>query len=505
MFGKVLIANRGEIAVRIIRASRELGISTVAVYSEADVGSLHTRMADEACPIGPAPSTESYLVIDKLLDAARRSGADAIHPGYGFLAENPDLALACEDAGITFIGPSPKSIALMGSKIEARRAVSGYGVPMIPGTMDPVTSAEALQVAAGIGFPLMLKASAGGGGKGLRFVESADEMEGALRNTRAEALAAFGDDTVYIEKFLDRPRHVEIQILADQHGHAIHLGERECTIQRRHQKIIEETPSPIMDPELRERMGESALKVVRAADYYNAGTVEFLVDQDRNFYFLEMNTRLQVEHPITEAVTGIDVVKQQFYVAAGEELSIRQEDVVMRGAAIECRIYAEDPDNNFFPSPGRISMLRVPGGPGIRDDSGVYPGWTVPLDYDPLLSKLIAWAPTRIEAIRRMERALGEYEIGGIKNNLGLFREILHHPEFVAGNFDTGFIDRWIKERQEAEPGDPVSVTERDHAILVAALFHSRREETAVNGAPGPTASPWKLAGRQQQLRRTMK
>jgi acetyl-CoA carboxylase biotin carboxylase subunit len=503
MFAKVLIANRGEIAVRVIRACKELGIPTVSVYSEADEGSLHTRMADEAFPIGPAPSTESYLVVDKLIDAARRSGADAIHPGYGFLAENSDFALACEDAGITFIGPAPKSIALMGSKIESRRAVSRHGVSMIPGTMDPVTSdEEALQVAGEIGFPVMIKASAGGGGKGLRFVGSAEEMASALRNTRSEALSAFGDDAVFIEKFLDRPRHVEIQILADKHSKAIHLGERECTIQRRHQKVIEESPSPIVDQDLRERMGEAALRVVRAAEYHNAGTVEFLVDQDRNFYFLEMNTRLQVEHPITEAVTGIDLVKQQLYIAAGQELSIKQEDVVMRGAAIECRIYAEDPDNNFFPSPGQISMLRVPSGPGIREDSGVYPGWTVPLDYDPLLSKLIAWAPTRAEAIRRMSRALGEYEIGGIKNTLGFFREVLNHPEFVSGNFDTGFIDRWLHDRQEAGPGASVSVTERDHAILIAALFHSRREEPRVNGDPKRAVSPWKLAGRQQQLRK---
>jgi acetyl-CoA carboxylase biotin carboxylase subunit len=502
MLGKVLIANRGEIAVRIIRACKELRIPTVAVYSEADEGALHTRMADEACAIGPAASSESYLVIDKLIDAARRSGADAIHPGYGFLAENSDFATACEDAQITFIGPASKSIALMGSKVASRRAVASHGVPMIPGTMDPVTDDDALRIGEGIGFPIMLKASAGGGGKGLRFVGTANEMESALRNTRAEALAAFGDDAIYIEKFLDRPRHVEIQILADRDGNAIHLGERECTIQRRHQKVIEESPSPVMDPGLREKMGEAALKVVRAGEYYNAGTVEFLLDQDGNFYFLEMNTRLQVEHAITEAVTGIDLVKQQIYIAAGQNLSIKQEDVSMRGAAIECRVYAEDPDNNFFPSPGRISMLRVPSGPGIRDDSGVYPGWTVPLDYDPLLSKLIAWAPTRHEAIRRMERALGEYEIGGIKNNLAFFREILRHPEFVAGSFDTGFIDRWIRERPDRDRVDSVSVTERDHAILVAALFHSRREKAGKSSPPRQSSSPWKLAGRQEQLRK---
>ncbi len=504
MFGKILIANRGEIAVRVIRACRELGIPTVAVYSDVDAGALHVRMADEAFPIGPAVSTESYLVIEKVLDVARRSGAEAVHPGYGFLAENPDFARACEKDGITFIGPSADSIALMGSKLEARRAVSKHDVPMVPGTMDPVTSEDdALRIAEEVGFPLMLKASAGGGGKGLRFVGSAGEMESALRGTRAEALAAFGDDAVYIEKFLERPRHVEIQVLADHHGNAIHLGERECTIQRRHQKVIEESPSPIMTEELRHRMGEAALRVVEAAGYYNAGTVEFLIDQARNFYFLEMNTRLQVEHPITEAVTGIDLVKQQLYIASGEKLSIRQEDIEFRGAAIECRIYAEDPANNFFPSPGRISMLRVPSGPGVRDDSGVYAGWNVPLEYDPLLSKLVAWAPSRGEAIARMRRALDEYQIGGIKDNTSFFKDVLNHPEFIAGDFDTGFIDRWLDARATGREPEAVSEVEEDFAILVAAVFHSRRQQAARNGSSAPRTSEWKLAGRKDQLRRS--
>ena len=395
MFQKILIANRGEIAVRVIRACREMGIATVAVFSEADRGALHVRMADEAYAIGPAPSRESYLVIEKIIDAAKRSGAEAIHPGYGFLAENASFAKACEDASITFIGPSAASIALMGSKIEARRAAAKYGVESVPGTLDPVQSnEEARRVAESVGYPIMLKASGGGGGKGLRFVSDAAELDGALRDTRAEALAAFGDDAVYIEKFVERPRHIEIQVLADRHGNAIHLGERECTIQRRHQKVIEECPSPIVDSELRARMGETALKVVKAANYYNAGTVEFLLDAQRRFYFLEMNTRLQVEHPVTEMVTGLDLVKLQLIVAAGEELPLRQDDVVMRGAAIECRIYAEDPDNNFFPSPGKIVRLRTPSGPGVRDDSGVYEGWTIPIDYDPLISKLAAWGRT---------------------------------------------------------------------------------------------------------------
>ena len=502
MFRKILIANRGEIAVRVIRACRELRIPTVAVYSEADEGALHARMGDEAFGIGPAPSSESYLAVDKILDVARRSGADAIHPGYGFLAENADFARTVEDAGITFIGPSPEAIALMGSKVASRRAVAGYDVPMVPGTLDPISShAEALEIAEGIGYPVMLKASAGGGGKGLRFVASAEDMESALRTTRTEAKAAFGDDAVYIEKFVERPRHIEIQVLADRHGNAIHLGERECTIQRRHQKVIEECPSPIMDADLRERMGQAALRVVEAASYYNAGTVEFLVDQDRNFYFLEMNTRLQVEHPVTEAVTGVDLVRQQIEVAAGNELTISQDQVTMRGAAIECRIYAEDPDNNFFPSPGRISMLRTPSGPGIRDDSGVYAGWTVPLEYDPLLSKLVAWAPNRADAIARMSRALDEYQIGGIKDNVAFFREILDHPAFVAADFDTGFIDRWLAERKADGPSG-MDDAERDVALLIAAVFHSRQRTPGTNHRSTPQSSAWKLAGRKEQLRK---
>src|SRR5216117_1002986 len=348
MFKKILIANRGEIAVRVIRACREMGIATVAVYSEADRGGLHARMADEAYAIGPAPSRESYLVIGKIIDAAKRANADAIHPGYGFLAENAAFAQACEDAEITFIGPSPASIALMGSKIESRRAVAKYGVESVPGTLDPINSdAEARSIAASVGYPIMIKASGGGGGKGLRLVRDELELESALRNTRSEALAAFGDAAIYIEKFVDRPRHVEIQVVADRQGNAVYVGERECTIQRRHQKVIEECPSPIMDADLRRRMGEAALKVGRAAGYYNAGTVEFLVDPNRDFYFLEMNTRLQVEHPVTEMVTGLDLVQWQIRIAAGEYLGLRQEDVVMRGAAVECRVYAEDPSNNF--------------------------------------------------------------------------------------------------------------------------------------------------------------
>jgi len=498
VFRKILVANRGEIAVRVIRACREMGIQTVAIYSDADRGALHVRMADEAYPIGPSPSRESYLVIEKVIDVAKRAKADALHPGYGFLAENVAFARACENAGITFIGPSPESIALMGSKVESRRAVAKYGVEMVPGTLDPIASdEEARKIASLVGYPIMLKASAGGGGKGLRSVQSEDELESALRNTRSEALSAFGDAAIYIEKFVDRPRHVEIQVMADRQGNAVYVGERECTIQRRHQKVIEECPSPIMDADLRRRLGEAALKVVRAAGYYNAGTVEFLVDPNRGFYFLEMNTRLQVEHPVTEMVTGLDLVQWQIRIAAGEYLGLRQEDVVMRGAAVECRVYAEDPSNNFFPSPGKIATLRTPAGPGIRDDGGVYQGWTVPIDYDPLISKLVAWGATRDEAIGRMKRALGEYHIEGIKTNISFFLEVLDHPDFRKGVFDTSFIDRWLQTRTLQSP---LSDVDQDFAILAASLFHSERS------GPRPEAarreeSLWKLDGRRRGLR----
>jgi acetyl-CoA carboxylase biotin carboxylase subunit len=507
MFQKLLIANRGEIAVRVIRACREMGIATAAVYSEADRGALHARMADEAYAIGPAPSRESYLVIDKIIGAAKTANAQAIHPGYGFLAENAAFAQACEDAGITFIGPSPASIALMGSKIEARRAVAKYGVESVPGTLDPIMSDdEARKIASSVGYPIMLKASGGGGGKGLRFVSAEDELESALRNTRSEAMAAFGDDAIYIEKFVEKPRHIEIQVLADRHGNAVYLGERECTIQRRHQKVIEECPSPIVDPDLRRRMGEAALKVVKAASYHNAGTVEFLVDAHRNFYFLEMNTRLQVEHPVTEMVTGLDLVKLQIRVASGEKLPIMQDVVVMRGSAIECRIYAEDPENNFFPSPGRIVMLRTPSGPGIRDDSGVYEGWTVPIEYDPLISKLAAWAATREEAIERMQRALREYRIEGIKTNIAFFLDVLSDADFRKGDFDTGFIGRFkgcpgsaSATASSPKERSPLQQADLDLAALAAALVHSTRSVSFETTSE--TSSAWKVDGRRRALR----
>jgi acetyl-CoA carboxylase biotin carboxylase subunit len=384
----------------------------------------------------------------------------------------------------------------MGSKIAARRAVAKYGVESVPGTLDPIRSDdEARSIAASVGYPIMLKASGGGGGKGLRFVASERELESALRSTRSEALAAFGDDAIYIEKFVEKPRHIEIQVLADRQGNSIYLGERECTIQRRHQKVIEECPSPVVDADLRTRMGEAALKVVQAASYYNAGTVEFLVDAQRRFYFLEMNTRLQVEHPVTEMVTGLDLVKLQIAIASGERLLLRQDDIVLRGSAIECRIYAEDPDNNFFPSPGKIGRLRTPSGPGIRDDSGVYEGWTVPIDYDPLISKLVTWGSTRAEAISRMQRALREYQIEGIKSNIAFFRRILQHPDFQKGEFDTSFLNRAVGVHRPA-----LQESDQHFAAVAAAIFHSERLPASSNSSK-TAESPWKLDARRRGLR----
>ena len=389
MFNKILVANRGEIAVRVVRACRDLGIASAVVYSDVDRAALHVLMADEAYPIGPAPASESYLNIEKILAAAKRCGADAIHPGYGFLSENAKFAEACAGAGVKFIGPSAASMEMMGSKTRARQEMEKAGIPFVPGTSRALESVQqAQEVAARIGYPVMLKAAAGGGGKGMRLVHAEPEMRPALEAARSEAQRAFGDSEVYLEKAIVNPRHIEMQVLADEHGNAVYLGERECSIQRRHQKVLEEAPSVLVDAGMRQSMGEVAVRVAKAASYSNAGTVEFLVDLERNFYFLEMNTRLQVEHPVTELITGLDLVDLQIRIAAGEKLPFRQEDIVIRGHAIECRIYAEDPENNFFPSPGKIESLQTPAGPGIRLDSGVYAGWTVPVDYDPLLAKL---------------------------------------------------------------------------------------------------------------------
>jgi acetyl-CoA carboxylase biotin carboxylase subunit len=506
MFRKILIANRGEIAVRIIRACRDLQISPVVVYSEADRDALHVRLADEAYEIGPAPSVESYLKIDRILDAARASGAEAIHPGYGFLAENAAFARAVEEAGIVFIGPSPSAMEAMGSKTSARKVAIEAGVPVVPGTTEPLTSVEeAITVAERFGFPIMLKASAGGGGKGMRLVNSAAELRSAFETARSEAAAAFGDPSVYLEKAVERPRHIEIQIFADSHGNYVHLGERECSIQRRHQKVIEESPSPINDPSLRAKMGEAAIRAARAVDYVGAGTVEFLVaDTTREFYFLEMNTRLQVEHPVTELVTGIDLVREQILVANGARLSFRQKDIRWSGHAIECRVYAEDPENNFLPSPGRIHELSVPAGPGIRDDSGVESGAEVSIYYDPMLSKLAAWGHTREEAIDRLRRALDEYHVSGIKTTLPFFRQIARDREFIEGRLDTGFIERF-QERSQVQRADspPEDETATDMAAIAAAIAYAERtkQKAAVASSKNETSSKWKNAGRLAALR----
>ncbi len=454
MLNKVLIANRGEIAVRIIRALREMGIPSVAVFSDVDRTALHVRMADEAVAIGGAASSESYLRPDNILAAAREAGADAIHPGYGFLSENAEFAALCEDSGIVFIGPPSSAIAKLGSKTSARELAKRAGTPIPPGTEQALQSIEETRsLAAKVGYPVILKAAAGGGGKGMRRVDREEDLEGALRDASSEAERSFRNASVYLEKFIVRPRHIEIQILGDHHGNMIYLGERECSLQRRHQKVIEEAPSPYLNrfPELRRRMGEAAVAAAKEAGYTNAGTVEFLVDESGSFYFLEMNTRLQVEHPVTELVTGLDLVKWQLRIAAGEKLPLQQSDVQLRGWAMECRLYAEDPDNSYMPSPGLITSLALPGGPGIRLDSGVYAGWRVPLEYDPLLIKLIAWAESREEVIARLRRALEETHIGGIRTNIEFFLDILLDPEFCAGNLHTGFLEEWQSRRQRPD------------------------------------------------------
>jgi acetyl-CoA carboxylase biotin carboxylase subunit len=475
MFGKVLVANRGEIAVRIIRALREASVSSVAVYSDADRTSLAVQMADEAVHLGPAPASESYLRIDKIIEAARLRGADAIHPGYGFLSENAEFAEACAAAGLVFIGPPAAAIRRMGSKTAARQLAIAAGAPVVPGTESAIEDLNAAKdTARRLGYPVLLKAAAGGGGKGMRRVDRETDLEASWRDASSEALRAFGNSDVYLEKLVVEPRHIEIQVLGDHHGHMIHLGERECSIQRRHQKVIEECPSPVMHryPDLRERMGAAALKIARTAGYWNAGTMEFLVDRDRNFYFLEMNTRLQVEHPVTELVTGLDLVQWQLRIAAGEALTVRQEEVAWNGAAIECRIYAEDPDQQFMPSPGRINWLKEPSGPGIRLDSGVYEGWNVPLEYDPLLAKLACWAPTREAAIARTRRALLEYEIGGIRTNRAFFGEIMGDEAFRAGALSTAFLDEFFARRNAPEPDLAAEAV----AALVAALSQKKAE-----------------------------
>jgi acetyl-CoA carboxylase biotin carboxylase subunit len=490
---KLLIANRGEIAVRVIRACREQGIATVAVFSEADREALHVLMADEAYPIGAAPAAESYLAIDKLVAAARRAGADAVHPGYGFLAENARFAEACGDAGLTFVGPPPAAIRAMGDKTAARRIAREMKVAMVPGTLEPISSDdEARTLAREVGYPVMLKAALGGGGKGMRLVRGESELANALRAARAEAGAAFGDTSVYLERAVSEPRHVEIQVLADAHGTVVHLGERECSIQRRHQKLIEESPSPGVDPELRARMGVAACRIARAAGYVNAGTVEFLLDADRNFYFLEMNTRLQVEHPVTEMVTGIDLVREQLRIAAGEPLGYAQRDVSWRGWAIECRINAEDPFRGWIPSPGTITGLRPASGPWVRDDSGAYEGSTVPRWYDTLVAKLIVWAEDRPAAIERMLRALAEYTVVGVRTTIPALARIVAHADFRAGRLSTAFLERFLP---DLRPHDSRFAAVATIAAVLAEHERIRHTEVAP-AADDAGPSRWRLAGR---------
>nr|MBI2904410.1 acetyl-CoA carboxylase biotin carboxylase subunit [Chloroflexota bacterium] len=501
MVTKVLIANRGEIAVRIIRACRELGIETVAVFSEADRNAMHVRYADEAYLIGPAPSRDSYLRIDKIIDVAKRSGADAVHPGYGFLAEREEFAGACEEAGITFIGPKPSAIAAMGDKAVARATVTRAGVSVVPGTEGEgaLRDDEIVAIAPHIGFPLLIKATAGGGGKGMREVHNPEELPPALAAARREAEAAFGDGNVYLEKLVTGARHIEIQIMADTHGNVVHLGERECSIQRRHQKVLEEAPSPFVndDEDLRRRMGQVACRAAAAVGYVNAGTIEFLVDRDKNFFFLEMNTRLQVEHPVTELVTGIDIVKEQIRIARGRKLSREQSEIAMTGWAIECRVNAEDPYNNFMPSTGTVSASIVPTGPGVRVDTFIYSGYTIPRYYDSLISKVICWGETRGEALLRMRRALEEYKIVGVKTNIPLHQHLLNSHRFMGGQFDTRFLEERFQMDDEGAQRPEIA------AILATLAAHRRGQKAAQIVRRGERdTSNWKWVGRYERMHR---
>ncbi len=500
MFKKVLVANRGEIALRVLRACEERGISAVAVFSEADRTALHVRYADEAYCIGPAPSIDSYLRIDRIIDVARKAQVNAIHPGYGFLSENAEFAAACADAGITFIGPSPEAIEKMGDKITARHTVGKVGVPLLPGSDSGLNNEELSQFALDIGYPIMIKASAGGGGKGMRLVESPDKFDTSLEGARREALAAFGNDEVYVEKYIPNSRHIEMQILADSHGQMIHLGERECSIQRRHQKLIEEAPSVAIEETLREEMGRVAIEAARSVNYVNAGTVEFLFDnRNGNYYFLEMNTRLQVEHPVTEFVTGADIVKEQIAIAAGRRMRYRQEDISPNGWAIECRITAEDPFNNFAPSVGTIVNLQEPTGPGVRVESALYRGVEIATYYDPMVAKLVAWGETRAEAILRMRRALNEYRIGGIRTSIPFHQEIMDSTEFIWGTFDTGFIERRSLLRQPDKNHEQESII----AVAAALVAHEESRQAIHIGSSmkDNTHSEWKIAGRMRATR----
>jgi acetyl-CoA carboxylase biotin carboxylase subunit len=506
MFKRILIANRGEIAVRVIRACRDLGIESVAVFSEADRAALHVREADYAVAIGPPPAAQSYLNVERILDAAKRTGAEAVHPGYGFFSENAGFARAVTDAGLVFIGPPPSAIESMGDKVEARKLMAAAGVPTVPGSPDTLeTEDEVRAVANRIGFPIMLKAAAGGGGKGMRLVDSDKDLASAVRTVASEAKSSFGDGRFYVEKFLNRPRHIEVQVFADQKGNTVHLFERECSIQRRHQKVVEESPSPFITPQMRAAMGEVAVKAARAVNYVGAGTIEFLADADRNFYFLEMNTRIQVEHPVTELVTGIDLVRTQIEVAHGASLPFTQDSLRQNGWAMECRVYAEDPAAGFVPAPGRIDAMHFPDGPGVRVDAGVYAGAEVPIYYDPMIAKLATWGRDRNEAIERMRRALTEFRIAGeLTTNLEFHRWIMAHPRFLAGDFDTNFIAQEYRPEVSNGKKDPARLA----AILAAALMANRNSNHA-NAPAAPeqsvaraAISPWKMIGRADMLRR---
>ena len=494
-FKKLLVANRGEIAVRVIRACHELGIRTVAVYSESDRDAQHVRFAHEAYPIGPSAASESYLRIDKILDVAKLSGAEAIHPGYGFLSENDAFARACRDAGVVFVGPPPEAMEAMGDKVRARALMVNAGVAVVPGSLPLKDAKSAVASAEAIGYPVLLKAAAGGGGKGMRIVRSSAELPSLLLQAQGEARSSFGDETVFLEKYVDRPRHIEVQVLADSHGNCIHLGERECSIQRRHQKLIEESPSPVIDEKTRAMIGAMAVQAAKACGYVSAGTVEMLRGADGSFYFMEMNTRLQVEHPVTEMIYGIDLVKAMIAIAGGARLPWTQGQLVPRGHAIECRIIAEDPSRNFMPAPGTIRALRAPSGPGVRYDGGVYGGFTVPVHYDPLLAKLITWGGDRLEAAARMTRALDELRVDGVKTSIAFHRRVMTHPAFLAGDLHTGFLD----EHPEllAAGSDPWL---SEVAVLAAAVAHFRRVEQLSQRAPagnsGKRASGWKRATR---------
>jgi acetyl-CoA carboxylase biotin carboxylase subunit len=503
MFSKVLVANRGEIAVRVLRACEERGLSTVAIYSDADRTALHVRYANEAYRVGPPPARESYLNIEAVIASARAAGADAVHPGYGFLSENEDFAQAVIDAGLAWIGPPPAAIRAMGDKVAARRTMIAAGVPVVPGTDTGLSDEEAIVAAEKIGYPVLVKASAGGGGKGMRQVDDPADLPHALAGARREALSSFGDDTIYLEKLILRARHIEIQVLADEHGNCISLGERECSIQRRHQKLIEEAPSVAVTPALRAEMGAIAVRAAQAVGYTNAGTVEFLVDRAGHFYFLEMNTRLQVEHPVTELVTGIDIVKEQIAIASGRKLRWREDDLTIKGHAIECRINAEDPFNNFLPDAGRITSLTEPTGPGVRLESGIYAGFEVTPFYDPLLAKLVAWGETRAEAILRMRRALEEFRIGGIRTSIPFHQQVMDSTRFQGGQFDTSFVDGPDGFRLSAAPSRDMARVAATAATLVE---HERSQQAVILGAPcdetGTRISPWKESGRVDRLRR---